>query len=98
MSPLLVNMSFRVSKSLRHKFSVAAQKNDRNVSQLLRDYMRAYVELNPEAWFEEKANSAINPASSNKSPALSAAAREEAIRTERLKYRLSLIRPKKTFF
>jgi predicted transcriptional regulator len=36
--------SFRVSEDLKDAFKRSAQAQDRSMSQLLRDYMRSYVE------------------------------------------------------
>lgn len=109
MLPILTNMSFRVSKSLRDQFSQTAQQNDRNASQLLRDYMRIYIDQHRGTSFDKSTDldfglglgSSPSPSLATTTAAQSddpvqsaavqqeiAAAKEQAIRTERLQYRL----------
>ena len=94
MLPILTNMSFRVSKSLRDQFSQTAQQNDRNASQLLRDYMRVYIDQHRGTSFDKSmdlATTTAQPDDPVQSAAVQqeiAAAKEQAIRTERLQYRL----------
>lgn len=112
MLPILTNMSFRVSRSLRDQFSQTAQQNDRNASQLLRDYMRVYIDQHRGTSFDKSINLDLGlgqglSSNPNPNPNLAtttaqpddpvqsaavqqeiAAAKEQAIRTERLQYRL----------
>ena len=41
--------TFRVDEALKSEFSTAAKNRDRNAAQLLRDFMRAYVQQQAQA-------------------------------------------------
>lgn len=59
------SFNFRVSADLKAEFKAAAEAADRPAAQLLRDFMRAYVEENqrPEpgydSWFRAKVREAL---------------------------------------
>jgi len=60
------NFNFRVSTDLKAAFKAATEMADRPAAQVLRDFMRAYVEQNPssdpdhEAWFRRQVEAAID--------------------------------------
>lgn len=54
-SPKLDTFNFRVDAELKSAFAAAADEADRPVAQLLRDFMRGYVEQRARAAFEREA-------------------------------------------
>ena len=80
--------TFRVDEALKSAFSTAAKNRDRNAAQLLRDFMRQFVQSQQDAaahdtWFREQVQIGIDAA--NAGELLSAdevEAEAEAWRTE----------------
>lgn len=59
--------TFRVDKSLKSEFSTAAKNCDRNAAQLLRDFMRQFVQQQQEAathdaWFRRQVQIGLDSA------------------------------------
>ena len=59
--------TFRLDETLKNDFARAAKANDRNGAQLLRDFMRDFVQQQQnaaehEAWFRHQAQLGINSA------------------------------------
>lgn len=60
--------TFRVDETLKRRFAEAARAQDRSGAQLLRDFMRAYVEERApeapghEAWFRQEVRRGIDAA------------------------------------
>jgi len=62
-----VTFTFRVDKGLKSEFSKFAKEQDRTSAQLLRDYMRSFIQQKNEeaeydAWFREQAQIGIDEA------------------------------------
>lgn len=58
-------ITFRADATLKRQFLQRLEKNDRNASQVFRDFMRAFIEQPAEAkiyddWFREKVHAALN--------------------------------------
>ncbi len=61
--------TFRVDKALKTEFSTAAKNRDRNAAQLLRDFMRDFVQQQQEAtehdaWFRRQVQIGLDSANS----------------------------------
>lgn len=59
--------TFRVDESLKTEFSIAAKNRDRNAAQLLRDFMREFVQQQQEiaahdAWFRRQVQIGLDSA------------------------------------
>lgn len=59
--------TFRVEESLKEQFTLAAKGRDRSGAQLLRDFMREFVQqeqmtANHDAWFREQVQAGLNSA------------------------------------
>jgi predicted transcriptional regulator len=59
--------TFRVNDELKSEFSKAARSRDRSSAQLLRDFMREYVQQQQrlaehESWFKEQVNQGLDSA------------------------------------
>lgn len=59
--------TFRVDESLKTEFSTAAKNRDRNAAQLLRDFMREFVQQQQEAvahdaWFRRQVQVGLDSA------------------------------------
>ena len=59
--------TFRVDESLKTEFSAAAKNRDRNAAQLLRDFMREFVQQQQEAaehdaWFRRQVQTGLDSA------------------------------------
>ena len=60
--------TFRVDDALKHQFAQAAKSHDRSGAQLLRDFMRNFVQQNQEltkhdAWFRRQVQVGLDSAS-----------------------------------
>ncbi len=63
--------TFRVDKALKSQFAQAAKSRDRSGAQLLRDFMRAFVQQQQEvaehdAWFREQVQVGLDSANAGK--------------------------------
>jgi predicted transcriptional regulator len=59
--------TFRVDDSLKHEFATAAKASDRTAAQLLRDFMREFVQQQREAaehdtWFRRQVQAGLDSA------------------------------------
>lgn len=60
--------TFRVDDSLKNEFASAAKVNDRSGAQLLRDFMRSYVQQQDyNFWFHQQVSQGLNSANAGKS-------------------------------
>lgn len=60
--------TFRVDDSLKNEFASAAKINDRSGAQLLRDFMRSYVQQQDyNFWFHQQVSQGLNSANVGKS-------------------------------
>lgn len=62
--------TFRVEESLKTQFTSAAQARDRSGAQLLRDFMREYVQQqgasDHDAWFRQQVQAGLDSANAGK--------------------------------
>lgn len=64
--------TFRVEESLKEQFAVAAKEKDRSGAQLLRDFMREFVEQQQSvatdhgAWFGQQVQAGLDSANAGK--------------------------------
>ncbi len=63
--------TFRVDEALKNEFATAAKGRDRSSAQLLRDFMREYVQQQQEAaehdaWFRRQVQTGLNSADSGR--------------------------------
>lgn len=82
-----VQMTFRVESELRAEFADAASQEDRPAAQVLREFMRVYVNQSRERGHSSPANDAISMAESRR--------REAAVNFARSSVRLEGFTPSK---
>ena len=63
--------TFRVEESLKEQFTVAAKERDRSGAQLLRDFMREFVQqqqaaTDHDAWFRQQVQAGLDSANAGK--------------------------------
>lgn len=63
--------TFRVDEALKNEFAMAAKAQDRTGAQLLRDFMREYVQQQQEAaqhdaWFRRQVQAGLNSANAGR--------------------------------
>lgn len=63
--------TFRVDEALKNEFAMAAKTQDRTGAQLLRDFMREYVQQQQEAaqhdaWFRRQVQAGLNSANAGR--------------------------------
>ena len=87
--------TFRVDEALKTDFATAAKARDRTGAQLLRDFMRSFVQQQTQAaehdaWFREQVQTGIDAA--NAGDVLGERYEREKAKRERLQYLVNLAR------